>query len=216
MFETCLEIRKYFSPYLDGQCEPEALRSLRFHLTYCASCRGQLDRWQGDQADLGTLPRRRVSPELALQLRVLISQQLHRNLLGRLRVHLENFLEPLLLPASGGALTAIICFGLIMGSLVVPVTTGPDVPLQILTPPRIRSLAPIDFNTGDQSLVVVTNVDADGRVINYRVLSGERSPELMKRLDRMMYFSLFDPATTFGKPTDGQVVLALRRITVRG
>jgi hypothetical protein len=53
-------------------------------------------------------------------------------------------------------------------------------------------------------------------VKGYRVLSGQNSPELMQRLDRMIYFSVFQPATAFGKPTDGEVVLSLRRITVRG
>jgi hypothetical protein len=111
---------------------------------------------------------------------------------------------------------AVICFGLFMGSEVVPPTKTPDVPLQLVTPPRVRMLAPLDFNTDDKPVVLVTRVDADGRVMGYRVLSGESSPELIRRLDRMMYFSLFQPATAFGKPTDGQVVLSLRRITVRG
>jgi hypothetical protein len=52
--------------------------------------------------------------------------------------------------------------------------------------------------------------------MSYRVLSGQLSPQLVRDLDRIIYFSLFDPATAFGKPTDGQVVLSLRRITVRG
>ena len=103
-----------------------------------------------------------------------------------------------------------------MGSEVVPVTKIPDVPLQLVTPPRVRELAPMDFNTGDKPVVVVTRVDAGGRVMGYRVLSGQSSPELIQRLDRVMYFSIFQPATMFGKPTDGQVVLSLRRITVRG
>jgi len=145
-----------------------------------------------------------------------MSQQLHRNLLGRLWVRLENALQPLLLPASGGVLVAIICFGLIMGSQVAPETTYGDVPLQISTPPRVRELAPITFNTGDQGVVLLTRLDAAGRVLGYEVLSGQQSPELIRSLDRVIYFSLFDPATTFGKPTHGQLVLNLLRITVRG
>jgi hypothetical protein len=80
----------------------------------------------------------------------------------------------------------------------------------------VQALAPMDFNTGDNSLVLVTQINAEGRVKGYRVLSGQGSPELMQRLDRMIYFSVFQPATMFGKPTDGEVVLSLRRITVRG
>jgi hypothetical protein len=103
-----------------------------------------------------------------------------------------------------------------MGSQVAPITNIPDVTVQLVTPARVQALAPMDFNTGDNSLVLVTQINAEGRVKGYRVLSGQGSPELMRRLDRMIYFSVFQPATMFGKPTDGEVVLSLRRITVRG
>ncbi|HUU12334.1 MAG TPA: zf-HC2 domain-containing protein [Terriglobia bacterium] len=216
MFESCVEIRSYFSDYRDGVCDRERVRSLNYHLEYCAPCRGELERFELMQSDLQALPRRRLPPDLALRLRVRMSQELHRNFLGRLWVRLENSLQPLLLPASGGVLTAVICFGLIMGSHAVPVTTSPDVPISLVTPARLRELAPINFTKDDQAVVLVTKLDSGGRVQSYEVLSGQQSPEMLRHLDRTIYFSIFDPATTFGKPTDGQVVLSLRRITVRG
>ena len=216
MFESCMEIRRYFSDHLEGACESDAVRSMRFHLNYCVACRQELDRWETLQADLRYLPRHRVPPELALRLRVLLSQRLHRNPLGLLLVHLENGLRPLLLPASAGVLTAIICFGLILGTGVPPVSNIPDVPLRIVTPPRVKELAPINFSAGDQPVVLVTFISAAGRVKDYKVLSGAPSRELTHQLDRILFFSLFQPATTLGKPTDGEVVLSLRRITVRG
>jgi hypothetical protein len=216
MFESCVEIRSHFSDYLDDFCTPEALKSIRFHLVYCAACREELAQWQSLQADLRGLARRRVSPDLALRLRVRLSQHLNRHYWAGLRVRLENLLKPLLIPATGGILTAVVCFCLIMGSGVTPVTNTPDVPLRIVTPPRVRALAPMDFNTDDNPLVLAAQIDATGRVKRYRLLSGQNSPELTQHLDRMIYFSLFQPATTFGMPRDGEVVLSLRRITVRG
>jgi hypothetical protein len=216
MFENCVEIRRDFSDYLDGLSSREQLRSMRFHLGYCRSCREELERLQVIQAELRGLPRRRVPPELALRLRVGASQRLHRKVLRGFRVWFENVLEPLLIPASGGVITAIVFFGILMGSSFVPAATLPDVPLQLVTPPRVKELAPINFNTGDQPVVLLTQVDAEGRVMGYRVLSGHLSPQISRDLDRLIYFSVFDPATTFGRPTDGQVVLSLRRITVRG
>jgi hypothetical protein len=216
MFEGCVEIRSHFSDYLDGLCETPVSKSIRFHLNYCAPCRQELQLWETMHADLREMSRCRVPPELALRLRVKVSQGLHRNVLNQLWVWIDNVLQPVLLPASGGVLAAIVCFGLIMGSLVVPVTNTPDVPLGLVTPPRVLELAPFYFNTGDTPVVVVTHIDADGRVRGYRVLSGEHSPELLRQLDRVIYFSIFQPATSFGRPTDGQVVLSLRRITVRG
>jgi hypothetical protein len=120
----------------------------------------------------------------------------------------------LLLPASGAVLAGLLCLSLTFNWLIQPSTSKPDVPL--LTPPRLQAMAPLDFKAGDMQLVVVTHVDAGGHVVDYRVLSGEQSPELKPALDRLMYFSVFQPATLLGKPTDGQAVLSLSRITVRG
>jgi hypothetical protein len=216
MFERCIEIRNHYSDYLDGLCDSQVLKSIRFHLSYCESCRRELEAWESMQADLRGMPRRQVPPELALQIRVKVSQSLHREWLERLRVWMNNALQPVLLPASGGVLAAVVCFCLIMGSVVVPATTTPDVPPAFVTPPRVLELAPFDFNTGDAPVVVVVPVDAGGRAMGYGVLSGGTSPELIRQLDRVIYFSKFQPATWFGRPTDGQVVLSLRRITVRG
>jgi len=217
MFENCVEIRNHFSDYLDDLCETEARKSIRFHLSYCEVCREELDQWQQLQADLRALPRRQVPADLALRLRVQMSQQGRPNPFLTFWSHLEDLLKPLLIPATGGVLTAVICFCLLMDTHVVPVSNVPDVPLQqLVTPPRVSALAPMDFSTGDNALVLVTQIDASGRAMGYRVLSGQNSPELMQHLDRMIYFSVFQPATTFGKPTNGEVVLSLRRITVRG
>ena len=216
MFETCVEIRNHFSDYLDDLCTPEARKSIRYHLSFCQACEEQLEEWQAVREELRALPRQQVSPELALRLRVQVSRELHRNRFAEYWVRFENAFKPFLIPATGGTLTAIICFCLIMGSQVAPITTGPDVTVQVVTPARVQSLAPIDFNTGENGLVLVTEINAEGRVKSYRVLSGQGTPEIMERLDRMIYFSTFQPATMFGKPTSGEVVLSLRRITVRG
>jgi anti-sigma factor RsiW len=216
MFENCLEIRNHFSDYLDDLCTPDARKSIRYHLSFCDACREQLEQHQSIQEELRSLPRQLVPPELALRLRVQASKKLSPKPLSDRWLRIEDALRPLLLPATGGVLTAIICFGLIMGSQVVPITDTPDVTVQVVTPARVQTLAPMDFSTGDTGLVLVTQVNAEGRAKGYRVLSGQRTPEIMERLDRMIYFSVFQPATNFGKPTDGQVVLSLRRITVRG
>jgi len=216
MFESCVEIRTHFSDYLDNLCTPEVLKSIRFHVAYCAACGEELAGWQSMQGYLQGLARRRVSPELAVRLRVRLSHHLHRHYLESLCVRLENLIKPLLIPATGGILTAVICFCLIIGQGVAPISNTPDVTVPIVTPPRVRTLAPVNFNTEDNPLVLAARIDAEGRVKAYRLISGQNSPELTYRLDRMIYFSRFQPATTFGMPTEGQVVLSLRRITVRG
>jgi hypothetical protein len=216
MFESCLEIRNHFSDYVDDLCSQETLRSLRYHLTYCGACRKELDCAQALGTELRALPRRPVPAVPDLRLKVRMSQELNRNLLSRLAVRLDNMFRESLLPASGGLAVAILCFFLFLGSEAVPVNRLPDVPLSFITPPQVLTLAPLDFNTGNKAVVVVTNIDSAGQVTSYRVLSGQHSPQLMHNLDRLIYFSQFSPATTFGRPTQGRVILALKQITVRG
>ena len=151
-----------------------------------------------------------------LCLKVRVSQELNRNFLGRLAVRVDNVFRGLLLPAGGGLVVAVFCFFLFLGFEVVPVNPRPDVPLSFVTPPQVLTLAPVDFSTGNEPVVVVTYIDSMGQVTRYRVLSGQRSPELMHNLDRLIYFSQFSPATAFGQPTKGRVILALKQITVRG
>ncbi len=216
MFESCLEIRAHFWEYLDGSCERSVFRSICYHLEFCSACRKELERTETLMSDMRSLPTRRVPPELALRLRVQLSRQLHQNLLGRALVFIDNALRPLLLPASGGVIAAVFCFVLIVGSQMVPTASLAGVPSETNKPARIQSLAPINFPMSDEGIVVVTNIDAEGRVLSYQVLSGTASSDMLRSLDRMMYFSHFQPAMMDGKPTDGQVVLSLRRITVRG
>lgn len=216
MFENCVTIRSHFSNYVDGLCSQDEVRSIRYHLNHCQACSGELDLAEAVTHDLRHLPLLPAPEDAALRTRVRISQELHRPTLGMLGVRLDNALRTLLLPASGGLVTALVSFVLIMGALVLPAGRGPDVPVSIMTPPRVLLLSPLDYNTGDNSVVIVTRVDAEGRAIDYRVLSGQSSPELIRHLDRMIFFSQFMPATFFGKPTEGEVVLALRQITVRG
>jgi hypothetical protein len=215
MFENCIEIRSHFSDYADGLCGHDVMRSLRFHLAHCQSCRRELEIRNTIHADLRSLPVHRVPPEVSLRMRVMVSQHLHRNLLGHLVVFLENAIKPLMLPASAGVLTAILCFGLILGTQVIPGNWREEA-RAISTPPQVRALGPINLLTDEQAVVLVTHVDAEGRVTYYQVLSGQQSPVLMQRLDRMMNSSYFKPATMYGKPTDGQLILSLQRITVRG
>lgn len=216
IFESCSEIRSFFSDYIDGVCPAETNHSIRYHLAHCVPCSTELERYQALQTGLHHLSRRQVNPRLALRLRVQVSQELHRHVFQRVLLRLENVFRPVLIPSVAGSVLALICIGLMLAAGTPRVSNVPDVPLDLVTPARVQELAPIDLDTGSQPLVLVTYVDAQGHVTSYKVISGQRSPGLMQRLDQMMYFSSFQPATVFGQPTNGQVVLSFRRITVRG
>ena len=216
MFETCIEIRRHFSDFLDNGCDPAVRSSLRYHLSFCGACRNELERAHLLSSDLAGLPRQEMAADFDLRLRVRVSQELHRNVLRRLWVRVDNAMHALLLPASGGAVAALVLFTLMLRVLIVPVNHTSHVPLPFSTPPQIRMLAPLDFNPGSQPLVVLTEVGPDGNATGYQVISGAKTPEILKHLDRLIYFSIFMPATRFGRPSKGRMLLSLREITVRG
>ena len=214
MFESCLEIRRRFSEYVDEVCSDETRHSIRYHLRQCGGCERELERYQLLCSDLRALPAPRLPGWAELRLNVAVSRARHSNLLANLGVRLENALRPLLLPASGAVLAGVLCLGLTLSWLIVPPAAQPDT--SVATNAAVESLEPVDFDTGRDGLCLVTHVNADGRVVDYSVIGGSRSPLLKSQLDRVMYFSVFRPATRLGRPTDGQLVLSLRRITVRG
>ena len=214
MFESCLEIRRQFSEYVDLETCARATRlSVQYHLRNCGACQRELELYQLVGSDLRSLPRPRMSAFADLRLNVALSRARHAHALASLMVKFENAFRPLLLPASGAVLAGLLCLGLTVHCLIGPPAARPQESLA--TPAHIESLVPVDINTGDNGLWVVTHVNSQGRVVGYQVVSGNESPAVKSQLDRLMYFSIFQPATRSGRPTDAQVVLALRRITVR-
>lgn len=211
MFESCLEIRRQFSEYVDEVCSDETRHSIRYHLRQCGGCERELERYQLLCSDLNALPATRLPPSAEVRLNVALSRARHSSVLSNLGVRLENALRPLLLPASGAVLAGFLCLGLTL-SWLVPPATRPD--SSLATGAAVEALEPVDFDTGADGLCLVTHVNADGRVVDYSVIGGAGSPKLKSQLDRVMYFSVFRPATRLGRPTDGQLVLSLRRITV--
>ena len=60
-------------------------------------------------------------------------------------------------------------------------------------------------------------VGADGRVQDYRVLSGgDNGSEMLSELKNMLIFATFRPATSFGRPTTGRAILAFSKFQVKG
>jgi hypothetical protein len=89
----------------------------------------------------------------------------------------------------------------------------------LYTPAELRS-APFELSMGvtnAESLVVEAYVGADGRVQDYRILSGpEDDASLLPQLKNMLIFATFQPATAFGQPTSSRVILTFSKVQVQG
>jgi len=225
---NCDQARSLFSSYLDGAVPGRQMQAISRHLGECAGCREEHAAWQRTQRLVSSLGPKPAPPDLALRLRVAISQAAAQRTPHRLQgllVRIENLADAFMLPATAGLVSAIIFFGVLIGFMALPMqlsASRDDVPTLLYTPPRLQAL-PSNLGLGSvptvnsEPVVVETLVDANGRVQDYRIISGpEDARGLEPELNNIMIFTTFQPATTFGVPTSGRAVLSFAKINVRG
>ncbi len=221
----CAEMRKLFSPYLDGRASGPEMRALTRHMEECAGCAKEYAATRRAQELLSSLGPKQVPADLGLKLRVAISREAARARRPRFEgalVRLENALNAFMVPATGGLVSAVLFFGLLLGFFALPGelrASGGDVPLMLYTGPQLERSA---FGTslgimGDDALVVEAYVDANGRVQDYRILSQpDEAQAVLPQLKNLLIFTTFRPALSMGKPTTGTAVLSFSKISVKG
>jgi hypothetical protein len=87
----------------------------------------------------------------------------------------------------------------------------------LYTPPEL-TLAPFGLESGSNgdAILVEAVIDAHGRVQDYRVLNAPGQTELSPEMKNALIFTQFRPATSFGLPTSGRVVVSFSNINVGG
>jgi len=221
----CTEIRKLFSPYLDGRVSGAEMRTVARHVEQCAACEREYAAMQRTQQLLSELGAKKAPADLALKLRVAISReaaQTRRPRFEGVLVRLENALNAFMVPATAGLVSAVLFFGLLLGFFALPAelqASSGDVPLMLYTGPQLDQSA---FGTslgnmGDDAVVVEAYVDANGRVEDYRILSQpDDAKAVLPQLKNLLIFTTFHPALSMGRPTAGTAVLSFSKISVKG
>jgi hypothetical protein len=219
---TCSKIQKNFSSYLDGAVNGSEMHAINAHLETCDACRRDYNGLRNTQVLLAAAGRRKAPPELALQLRVAVSRERARTSQDHwqgFQVRFQNAFDAFMLPATAGLVTAVLIFGILINFLVpVQAASSNDVPTMLYIPPRL-AMAPygLDRADGNDSPVVIeTYVDANGRVQDYRILSGDDSGSMRSQLNQALIFTIFEPAQAFGRKVPGRVVLSFSSVRVRG
>jgi len=211
------------SSYLDGAVTRSQLAQVDEHLQSCVECTARYASVRQTQALVGSLGRKTAPPELALRLRVAISQEIanaQRSSWEVVRIRWENAFNAIMVPATAGLVTTMIIFGLLI-SLIYPgqVRAANDVPTILYTPAELQ-FTPFELSMGAsnaEALVVEAYVGPDGRVQDYRILSApEDAQAVLPELKNMLIFTTFHPATTFGRPTASRVILSFSKVQVKG
>jgi hypothetical protein len=137
----------------------------------------------------------------------------------------KNTVGPFLLQAGAGFASAV----LLLGSIIVLVTmfaqpemaqATKDEPLGNPTAPRLVSLSSDagDYEIGTLSgpVVVEAYVNGEGRMYDYRIVSGPNDEATRSQIENLLLNSLFEPARFFGQPVRGLAVLSFSGVSVRG
>lgn len=217
---NCSEAKLQLSEYLDGTLTGAQMHAIAAHLRECPNCESEFELLKQTNHMVAELGRKPAPADLALRLRVMASHELARsrsNWFARAYFRLEDALNPLMFPATAGVLTAILFFGVLIGFFALP-TQLSAADTTFYTPPELQATSPFVNNMpGDSAIVVDALVDARGRVQEYHVISAPPGAEdLTPELNNIMIFTTFRPATAFGQPTTGRVVLSFSRINVKG
>jgi hypothetical protein len=240
---NCSSVRAKLAGYMDGTIagatQAQERIQLRKHLDECTSCREELERFRKLSTLLSRVPRGLPPADLATRIRVAAAQSTAapdapsrwRRVRNRAEILLDNVFRPITLPATGGFVSAILVFVVVLQLIVPGITVRAvqnDVPLNILRPAELISLSDYpDSWASDQQhdaelalphgLLLDVTVDAHGQMVDYEILSGPRSIDLRHQLDQMLLFSRFRPMLSFGRPTSGgHVILSFSAVHVRG
>jgi hypothetical protein len=220
----CGDVKELFSPYLDGQVSGMEMHALSRHLDECPRCTREYAALQHAQQLLAGLGPKKAPADLALKLRVAASQQAARIRRPRyqgLVVRIENALNAFMVPATAGLVSAVLIFGLLLGFFALPgqLQARGDVPLMLYTAPQLEQtmFGTTLSSTGDDSVVIMAYVDANGRVEDYRILSQpEDAGSVLPEVKKILIFTTFRPALSMGRPTPGRAVISFSKISVKG
>jgi hypothetical protein len=214
--KSCTEVQARFSSYLDGAISGHEMLEIARHIEGaedatgvrvegCEACARELAAWRLTQNAISHERARRDS-----------------RWLDRVSLAWDNEVRPRLVQLSAG-----FAGSLVLGSIVLllgvvaapqPVLAN-DEPLGAITEPHyLYSL----FSPGtvvtahDIPIVVEALVDASGRVYDYTIVSGPQDESVRTRVADQLLGSVFQPASAFGVPVRGRVVVTFAGISVRG
>jgi len=198
------------------------------HTGVCRKCSTRLVSLQTQRAILRKMVQTPVPDALAARLSVMASHERERQLarvsirerIRRLAVNIDlifdNLMRPVALPLTGGLLSTLLLFGLMMPSLSFSHSTGgydfSTLPQgSIVTNPYDQGadddardfplFASPDEPNSDYVNIVNLTIDESGRVADWSIVRGQLTDEMKS----IILLGRFVPATTFGVRTSGTI-----------
>ncbi|HUK53448.1 MAG TPA: anti-sigma factor [Candidatus Binatia bacterium] len=228
---TCRTIRKKLPGYLDGALSASEHAALSRHLPGCEECRGILQDYTRMAGLLARTESAGVPADLALRIRLAVAAARRDTWLARMRRAarrmLEDILEPLAVPATGGVAMSLLIYAFVLHSLLLGVPVGAvpnDQPTQLFRPARLQTLSAVPAMAagpfvpalGPEVGPVEFTINEHGQAVSYQVLYGTPDRATLRQLDHLLLFSQFQPQLSFGQPiSGGRVVVQFDELQVR-
>ena len=216
---NCKNAMNLFDESVDQTLSWKEFRALEEHLQICKACDRQFQELRGLRHLLRTLRPLRPPRDLDLNLKILASKQGNQFRLQRALQRVRDVLYPIAIPALSGVVLTVTSFVLLLSIFFTGVNLDAsikDIPLGFVTEPRPRLVYMSQFvqlessRTMNEPVTIETTISDQGKVLNYRILTGPRDPETTKLLDQFLFFEArIDPATSFGRPTSGRLIFSL-------
>jgi anti-sigma factor RsiW len=219
----CTKAKSLLSQYMDSALDTAQALKMQKHLIDCGTCRSELASLRQTRSLLVAVARKAAPTDLALRVRLAISREAAQERTSpfeSLRFRLQTSFNAFMVPATAGLLSAVVFFGLLIGFCAVPRSTNDvQVGTTFYTPPEL-AISPFGMTdiVSSDSVVLEAYIDANGRVEDYKVLSSPDGVDggVDPRIKNMLLFTIFRPATSYGRPTAGRAVLSFSAINVKG
>jgi hypothetical protein len=223
--KQCTQYREQFSEYLDGAVSGAAMHAIAAHLEACSGCAAEFAQWRKSQALVSSIGPAKAPENLGLRLRVALSQEsanTAREKLERGRERWQNTFRPLIWQISAGFASTVALIGgaaLMIGMFGTEPLLARDEPLGgMASSPRFL-YTPFaqdeGFAAGSNPLVVEAFVNGQGRVYDYKIISGSTDTKTRSQLEDTLLWSVFAPAQVFGQPVRGTVLLSFAGVRAR-
>jgi negative regulator of sigma E activity len=224
----CGAMKSKFSEYLDGRLTGQEMQRIAAHLDGCADCASEWTSLRNVQASLAQLGPVAEPKDLALRIRVAVSQERARSRKGAFQawnLAWQNTVGPFLLQAAAGFASAVLLLGTVI--LMVGIVAKPeaaqangDEPLGNATAPHLRYY-PDGMNDSQIAelpgpVVVEAYINREGQVYDFRIVSGPDDPATRSKVENLLVSGVFEPARFFGQPVRGLAVLSFSGVSVRG
>jgi hypothetical protein len=222
--QSCVRIRSFFSAYLDGAVSGKRMQEIARHLDSCEGCTREFSAMRTMQKSLATLGSLKAPADLGLKLRLAISHEQARrrsSWFDAVSLKWDNAVRPMLVQVSAGFAGAVVLVGgiaLLLGMVAAPEPVlANDEPLGAITVPHYlySAVDPRAIVTSHDTMIVVeAYVNSQGRVYDYNIVSGPIEATVRNQVVDQLLNSVFEPASIFGAPVRGRVVLTFSGISV--